>query len=61
MGKLEDKGRSPHASILSERDDCYLAQLVQTTYESIAFKYQMILQEVSNIISSLNIVNVKCQ
>ena len=28
--ELEDQGRSRHPSSLSERDDCYLAGLVQT-------------------------------
>jgi hypothetical protein len=29
MGKLEEKGRSRHPYVLSEKNDYYLAQLVQ--------------------------------
>ena len=56
MGKLEDKGRSKRPHILSERDDHYLAQLVQTKEHTIAIKCQRVLRKVSNIIASPNIV-----
>ena len=45
MGKLEDKGRSRSPYVLCEKDDYYLAQLVQIKEHSTIVKCKRVLLE----------------